>query len=269
MRSLSKALGLLVVIMAGSVLVSALVFMMAEDLSPVQALYFTIVTVSTVGYGDIHPKTGLGMILSLIMILGGVGVFTGSVALITNAIVSKRDRNAAKAKVHLLSEIFVRSIGFGLLERFTESNPHAESLRTKLAFSRSWSDKDFEQAKRVLEAADFVIDLETVDVAEWGAYLESQSQVFVILLGSPATSEGLHLTSVFRRTYRLALALRHLSNDTSTEFAAGLQENLEEVYYDLTLLWLDYMANIVKEFPYATNHLESLNPFRMPGALNQ
>jgi voltage-gated potassium channel len=262
MRSLSKVLVVLVVVMASFVLVSAFVFMVAEDLSPVQAFYFAIVTMSTVGYGDIHPKTALGMILSVIMILGGVGIFTGSVALISNAIITKRAKDAAKARDDLLSEIFVREIGIALLERFTAANPQAERLRTKLAIDRSWSDTEFKQARLGLEASDFVVDLGTVDSLEWRAFLKSQSQVFLILLGSPATSESLALTSVLRRTYLLTLALRNPSHETSTDFASGLQEHLEEVYHDLALLWLDYMAHIVREFPYAGGHLESLNPFR-------
>lgn len=262
MRSLSRLLGVLVVIMASFVLVAAVVFMIAEDLSPIQAFYFAIVTMSTVGYGDIHPKTHAGMILSVIMILGGVGIFTGTVAIITNAIVSKRDRDAAKAKIHLLSEIFVRTIGIGLLERFTASNPHAERLRTKLAAIHSWSETDFKNAGDSLEKSDFCIELETVDSSELRAFLESQSQVFLILLGSPATSESLGLTSVLRHTYHLTLALRNPTHEMSTDFASGLRENLEEVYHDLTLLWLDYTIRIVREFPFAARHFESISPFR-------
>ena len=35
-------------------------FMILEHLSPIDALYFIIVTIATVGYGDIHPVTPAG-----------------------------------------------------------------------------------------------------------------------------------------------------------------------------------------------------------------
>ncbi len=262
MKSLSRRLGLLVVMMATFVLVAAVVFMITEDLTPMQACYYAVVTVSTVGYGDIHPKTHLGMILSVVMILGGVGIFTGSVAIITNAIISSRDREAAKAKVRLLSEIFVRSIAIHLLEQFTASNPRAERLQSKMAAVQSLSLVDFKKAENELEKRDFCIELENLDSSELSAFLKSQSQVFLILLGSPSISESLGLTSILRRTYHLALTLKRPIHEMSSDLASALRENLQEVYHDLTLIWLDYMSNLAREYPDAAHHLESISPFR-------
>lgn len=48
-------------------------FMALEDLSPLDAFYMTIVTVATVGYGDIVPKTTAGRIFTMALIVLGVG----------------------------------------------------------------------------------------------------------------------------------------------------------------------------------------------------
>ncbi|GBC60967.1 ion transporter [Desulfonema ishimotonii] len=55
-------------------------FMFFENFSFVDAIYFSIVTMATVGYGDLHPQSDIGKILALIMITGGVGTFLGVVA---------------------------------------------------------------------------------------------------------------------------------------------------------------------------------------------
>ena len=64
-------------------------FIYIEGLTFVDALYFTIVTIATVGYGDIHPVTYTGKVLSLILIICGVGTFLGVVANATDLLLSK------------------------------------------------------------------------------------------------------------------------------------------------------------------------------------
>ncbi|MDM8549717.1 ion channel [Desulfobacterales bacterium HSG2] len=58
-------------------------FMSFENFSLTDAIYFSIVTMATVGYGDIHSQTDIGKILALIIIVGGVGTFLGVIASIT------------------------------------------------------------------------------------------------------------------------------------------------------------------------------------------
>ena len=37
------------------------------------ALYMTVITISTVGYGEVHPLSAAGRIFSVTLIVGGVG----------------------------------------------------------------------------------------------------------------------------------------------------------------------------------------------------
>jgi voltage-gated potassium channel len=58
------------VILAGG----AIFYHIVEKLSWVNAYYFCVVTLSTVGYGDIVPKTDAGKIFTTFYIMIGVGV---------------------------------------------------------------------------------------------------------------------------------------------------------------------------------------------------
>lgn len=49
-------------------------FMALEGLSFFDALYMTVVTVATVGYGDIVPKTDAGRTFTMVLIIAGVGM---------------------------------------------------------------------------------------------------------------------------------------------------------------------------------------------------
>ena len=43
----------------------------------IDALYFSAITISTVGYGDLAPQTDIGKLFTVIYIFIGVGVFVG------------------------------------------------------------------------------------------------------------------------------------------------------------------------------------------------
>ncbi|MGC9517831.1 MAG: 3H domain-containing protein [Methanomicrobiales archaeon] len=59
-------------------------------LDPVNAVYYTIITVATVGYGDISPVTPIQKIFAITLVLGGVGliayVFTLTITVVTMAV---------------------------------------------------------------------------------------------------------------------------------------------------------------------------------------
>ena len=60
---------LLLVVIAGTA-----GFMYLEGLSPFDSLYMTVVTITTVGYGDITPRTFYGRIFTTGLIVSGVGI---------------------------------------------------------------------------------------------------------------------------------------------------------------------------------------------------
>ncbi len=80
------------------IIVGTFGFMFIESLSPADALYFSIVTITTVGYGDIHPATQAGKILAVVLIITGVATFLGVVANATEILLSKREKKIREQK---------------------------------------------------------------------------------------------------------------------------------------------------------------------------
>lgn len=56
------------------VLTGAVGYRLSEHLSWIDAVYLAVVTISTVGYGDIVPHTAVGRVFTVFLILAGVGV---------------------------------------------------------------------------------------------------------------------------------------------------------------------------------------------------
>jgi voltage-gated potassium channel len=67
-RRLLWGIGLLVIIIVAGVIG----YVVIEEWSFVDALYMTIITITTVGYAEVHPLTTNGQIFSIFLIVGGV-----------------------------------------------------------------------------------------------------------------------------------------------------------------------------------------------------
>lgn len=84
MQAIILRLRILLAVMLVIMVAGTAGFAVIENRSAVEAAYFTIVTVATVGYGDIHPATQSGRIFTIILIVTGVGTFLGVIANISS-----------------------------------------------------------------------------------------------------------------------------------------------------------------------------------------
>ncbi|MCX6641618.1 MAG: potassium channel protein [bacterium] len=79
------------------VLLSTTGYIMIEGWSFLDSLYMTIMTVATVGYGEVHPLSETGKYYTILVILVGVGVAGFTLSNLTAFFVSGHVRNLLKA----------------------------------------------------------------------------------------------------------------------------------------------------------------------------
>src|SRR5512145_2762764 len=91
-----------------------------EHLPPLDAFYFLIVTIATVGYGDIHPLTPAGKVLVMLIIITGVGCFVGVAANSIEYMIDERERKTRIEKLNMLIGIFFSELGTKLLKKFSD-----------------------------------------------------------------------------------------------------------------------------------------------------
>lgn len=61
-----------------------------EDLSWLDSLYFCVVTLTTIGYGDIVPKTDAGKLFTVFYVLIGIGILAAVVNFLMKRAVMQR-----------------------------------------------------------------------------------------------------------------------------------------------------------------------------------
>lgn len=67
-----------------------------EHLAPLDALYLSVMTLATVGYGDFHPVTAVGKIFTIVYVFVGVGVLVAFVTRLAQA--RAREDGTTRAK---------------------------------------------------------------------------------------------------------------------------------------------------------------------------
>ncbi|WP_242966496.1 potassium channel family protein [Clostridium sp. BSD9I1] len=76
-----------------TVIIGALGFSIIENKSFLDGLWWSFVTVTTVGYGDMSPKTGGGKVLASIIMLIGIGVIGMLTGTISTFFINKKASN--------------------------------------------------------------------------------------------------------------------------------------------------------------------------------
>ena len=72
------------------------IFHHLEKWSWIESLYFSVATITTVGYGDLHPTTDLSRIFVSFYILSGVSIALVSLTLIGSSFLAQREKELLK-----------------------------------------------------------------------------------------------------------------------------------------------------------------------------
>ena len=71
-------------LMAFMLIIGTTFYTNVEHLRPIDAFYFSAITISTVGYGDITPQTDLGKMFTIAYLFTGIGILLSFVNVIAN-----------------------------------------------------------------------------------------------------------------------------------------------------------------------------------------
>ncbi|KAF8982990.1 hypothetical protein BGZ46_000211 [Entomortierella lignicola] len=125
-------------------IVGALIFRGTESWGFGSAMYFMVITFTTLGYGDYSPKTKAGKIMFLVYVLLGVVMFTWLASLISDILSNKMKSHAVKVELDKRARLIS---GAGLDLDLEEGKPQDKS-----------DDDDPESLAQLVEAIDAIIE---------------------------------------------------------------------------------------------------------------
>ena len=78
------------------VAVGAVFYRFVEDLVWVDSIYFSVITLTTVGYGDFSPTTTTGKVFTIFYVLAGIGIFVAVVTEVGAHLIEERKQGEGR-----------------------------------------------------------------------------------------------------------------------------------------------------------------------------
>ena len=263
MKAVRRRLKIFLGLFAAITALGTLGFMALEDLPLVKAFYYNIVTMSTVGYGDIHPTSDASRLFTLLIIVLGGGTFLGAIANATELFLLKRETENRMRKVNMVLGIFFGDVGYELLALFSRFDKNIEETRAALLVKTTWKESNFLSAQKGLKKHDFRPDIHQVDFKTLFDFLKENRNTLVSLLQNPVLVEREGFSETLLAVFHLAEELNSRDDlkelpDSDLKHLAG---DIGRAYGLLVGQWLKYLQHLKTHYPYLYSLAVRKNPF--------
>jgi len=258
-----KRLRLLISLPVAVLAIGTAGFMMLEKLPFLDALYFTIVTISTVGYGDIHPTNAASKIFGIILILIGIGTFLTIVTNATQLLVQRGQDRLRRQRLNMIIGAFFTEAGNQLLQLFTEFDPQIDDMRKDFVVEDSWAEIDFTHLKKKIRDYEFTIDAKLIELEALCNFLKEKGDLLLRELENPDLIEHESFTELLWAVVHLRdeLMLRKSLRNLPETDLAHLANDAKRAYSNLVGQWLDYLQYLKRRYPYLFSLALRTNPF--------
>jgi hypothetical protein len=238
-------------------------FMVLEQISFADAFYYNIVTMSTVGYGDIHPTSQASRMFAVLLIVMGGATFLGVIANGSEILILRRESQNRRRKVNMVIGIFFSEVGHALLCLFSTHDHTIVGATNELLIDTKWTDARFSAALKALKKYKVKIDAAEFDLEELRVFLNSRRNFLLGLLENPVIVEHEGFSDSLLSVFHVLdeLTNRNDLNDLPASDLKHLTGDVTRAYRRLILQWVAHMGHLKKEYPYLFSLALRTNPF--------
>ncbi len=241
---------------------STVVFSTVENLSVLDAFYFSVVTIATVGYGDIHPTTSLGKLLCITLIIAGVGTFLEVIAGITQVMIGRREKEVRMEKRNMIVGLFFSEIGTKLMKIFALADSQRNLLYEKFSMARDLEEKSISHRPCISNDLRFDVDLNQLDLEWLRQFVSSKGDLLLRLLENPTLLEHESFTELLRAIFHVRdeFMNRDLLAELPDSDKRHLSRDMERAYKLLASHWLIHIRFLKRHYPYLFSLAVRTNP---------
>ena len=238
-------------------------FKVLEDRSWIDSFYFIVVTMATVGYGDVHPVTAAGKFFAIFLIILGVSTFLGVFANGAELILSRREKQVLMKKMNMVIGVFFSEVGAKLIRIFSNADPHFDDIQKGMIVTEKWTHQDFLTVSDHLKHFQYGIEVSKTDLASLKDFLLKQRDFLVRLLENPILLDHESFTDLLRAVFHLTeeLSYREDLKQLPNTDHAHIAGDMKRAYHLLVHQWLDYMEYLKVNYPYLFSLAMRTNPF--------
>ena len=234
-----------------------------EGMSFSEAFYFAIVTMSTVGYGDLSPQSAPGRILAMVMIITGVGTFMTVVAEGADMLMASREDHARKEKLSMVRAIFFNELGRALLALLCRFDAATASLSPILRIPEAARPDEIRIRRRHIETFTYRPDITEDGLCQLQELLESRSDLLLRLLEHPQLLEHQEITDLLWSIVHVRdeLGFREPVEEMEEEDVLHLANDLRRAFGHLSSQWILYLVHLKEDYPYLFRLADWKSPF--------
>ena len=252
-----------ILLLVSVVVLGTLGIMLVEGLTPFDAFYFIVVTIATVGYGDISPSSIYGRAITIIIIVAGVGTFVAVFADLVENLLSREERRSRRRKINMIIGLFFSEFGIEMLRTLSFYDACIGNIRKELHISATWTSSDFQRLKGKLDSHNYCLSPNPANLVELKEKLSKKKEFLLLLLENPVIFEHDSFTDTLQSFFHLTEELMYRKDlgTLSRSDVSHLVNDINRGYRLLVFEWVTYMEHLKEHYPYLFSLAMRTNPF--------
>lgn len=182
------------------------------------------------------------------------------VSLVLDKLIEKREHLQVVKKINMLVGLFYQELGNDLLTAIAGADENLFCQNTKVDFQ--WDEKKYKELSSVINNHNHQINIQKIDLKEMDQLINRYQQMITNLITNPSLQEHELFTDVLMSVFHLSEELKQRPLwDLSDHDYNHLKVDIERVYRNLSVEWVEYLQYLQVEYPYLFLSAISNNPF--------